>query len=122
MAYHDRLDIALDPIGGHGGATTTCEALWMAVPVVTLEGDCVASRMTSSLLSAIGHPEWIAANEDDYISKVVILAQDIPKRRELRKTQRNRMAGSPLCDAESLARSLEEAYHAMIGRWFARNQ
>ena len=55
MAYYDRLDIALDPVGGVGGGTTTCDALWMGVPVITLEGDRMASRMTASMLDAIGH-------------------------------------------------------------------
>ena len=64
MACYDRLDLALDPVGAVGGGTTTCDALWMAVPVVTLEGDRMASRMSASMLQAVGHPEWIARDED----------------------------------------------------------
>jgi predicted O-linked N-acetylglucosamine transferase (SPINDLY family) len=116
MAYHDRLDIALDPLGGHGGATTTCDALWMAVPVITMEGDRAASRMTSGLVSAIGHPEWIAADPADYVGKVVALSRDTAKRQELRVSQRKNMSSSPLCDGSGLARSLENAYECMFDR------
>lgn len=122
MTYHDRLDIALDPVGGHGGATTTCEALWMSVPVITLEGDRVASRMTASLLSAIGHAEWVAASETDYVSKVVALARDARSRAHLRSSQRKQMAASPLCDAGGLASSLEDAYLSMFERSFRSSQ
>ena len=118
MAYYDRLDIALDPVGGQGGATTSCDALWMAVPVITLAGDRVAARMTASLVSAIGHAEWIATSAEDYLEKVISLARDAEGRRELRKTQRQAMARSALCDAAGLARSLEDAYQDMFERRF----
>lgn len=114
MAYHDRLDIALDPLGGHGGATTTCDALWMSVPVITMEGDRTASRMTAALVSAVGHPEWIAADAADYVSKVVALSRDTSKRQELRILQRMKMSSSPLCDGSGLTRSLENAYECMF--------
>lgn len=117
MAYYDRLDIALDPVGAVGGGTTTCDALWMAVPVVALLGDRMASRMTASMLDAIGHPEWIARSETDYIEKVVALARDVERRKALRSRQRAEMAASPLCDAPGLARELERAYIAMFERW-----
>ncbi len=116
MAYYDRLDIALDPIGAHGGYTTTCDALWMGVPVITLEGDRMASRMTASILSAIGHAEWIVHSEADYVDRVAALAQDVELRKALRSTQRERMAGSPLCDARDLALKLEAAYFEMFER------
>ncbi len=109
MAYYDRLDIALDPIGAHGGYTTTCDALWMGVPVITLEGDRMASRMTASILSAIGHPQWIATTEADYVDKVVALARDQEQRKALRTSQRELMAISAMCDAKDLARKLESA-------------
>ncbi|MGC2459104.1 MAG: glycosyltransferase, partial [Gallionellaceae bacterium] len=117
MAYYDRLDIALDPIGAHGGYTTTCDALWMGVPVITLEGDRMASRMTASILSAIGHAEWIVHSEADYVARVAALAKDVELRKALRSAQRERMAGSPLCDAKDLAMKLEDAYFEMVERW-----
>jgi protein O-GlcNAc transferase len=115
MAYYDRLDIALDPVGAHGGYTTTCDALWMGAPVITLEGDRMASRMTASILSAIGHSDWVARSEAEYVDKVVALAKDVEQRRMLRPVQRERMAASPLCDAKDLAMKLEDAYFEMAG-------
>ncbi len=117
MAYYDRLDIALDPIGGVGGGTTTCDALWMGVPVISLEGDRMASRMTASMLNAIGRMEWTAHSEAEYIDKVVALARNVKQRKALRSTQRERMAASPLCDGRSLATALENAYFEMFERW-----
>lgn len=118
MAQHDRIDIALDPVGGHGGGTSTCDALWMGVPVIHLMGDHVGSRFTASLLDAIGHDEWIARSETEYISKTIALANDVKLRTQLRFSQREKMARSPLCDAQELARALEDAYCSMFERWF----
>jgi predicted O-linked N-acetylglucosamine transferase (SPINDLY family) len=120
MALYDRLDIALDPISGVGGGTTTCDALWMGVPVVTLIGQQLIHRMTASMLDAMGHTEWIAETEPEYVSKVVALARDVAGRRNLRLTQREKMRGSPLCDAAGLARSLENAYEAMYDAWWQK--
>jgi predicted O-linked N-acetylglucosamine transferase (SPINDLY family) len=117
MAYYDRLDIALDPVGGMSGGITSCEALWMGVPVITLEGDRMSSRITSTIVDAVGHPEWIARSEAEYIDKVVDLAQDVGTRQALRAGQRKRMAESPLCDARGLAATLENAYTEMFERW-----
>ena len=116
MAYYGRLDIALDPVGAMGGVTTSCDALWMAVPVIALRGDRVTSRATASILDAIGHPEWIARSEAEYVDKVVALARDVEQRKALRLTQRNQMANSPLCDARGLAMNLENAYFEMFER------
>jgi len=122
MAYYNRLDIALDPVGAMGGGTTTCDALWMAVPIVTLCGDRMASRMTASMLDAAGHPEWIAASDAEYIDKVVALARDVELRKNLRATQRRQMAQSPLCDVRDLARHLENTCFAMFERWLNREE
>ena len=118
MAYYDRLDIALDPVGAMGGVTTTCDALWMAAPVIALLGDRVVSRATAAILNGIGRPEWIARSNAEYIDKVVALARDVEQRKALRSGQRNRMASSPLCDARGLAMALENAYFEMFERWF----
>ncbi len=117
MAYYDRLDIALDPVGGMGGGTTTCDALWMGVPVITLRGDRMASLMTTSMLNALGMPGWIAQTEDEYIDKVVALANDVELRRKLRSSQRLRMENSALCNAAQLAKNLEVAYFEMFSLW-----
>jgi predicted O-linked N-acetylglucosamine transferase (SPINDLY family) len=121
MAYYDRVDIALDPVGGVGGGTTTCDALWMGVPVVSLVGDRMASRMTASMLEAVGRPEWLARSEDEYVSKIVALARDVEGRKVMRSSQRKGMASSPLCDAKGLAQALEEAFAEMFERWWVRS-
>ena len=121
MAYYDRLDIALDPVGAMGGVTTTCDALWMAAPIIAMQGNRVASRATTTILHALGHPEWIARSESEYIDKVVALARDMELREMLRLSQRKRMASSPLCDAPGLAKALEDAYLEMSERWWGRN-
>jgi len=117
MTLHDRLDIALDPVGGHGGGTSTCDALWMGVPVVHLSGDHVGSRFATSLINAIGHSEWIAHSETEYVEKVITLAKNVELRKQLRFAQRGSMALSPLCDAQGLAGTLENAYSAMFTHW-----
>jgi predicted O-linked N-acetylglucosamine transferase (SPINDLY family) len=117
MACYNAVDIALDPVGGVGGGTTTCDALWMAVPVVTLAGDRMASRMTTSMLTAIGHPEWIAGDEDQYVAKVLELARDPGARLALRAAGRQRIAQSPLFDVLDLTSKLEDAYIEMFDRW-----
>jgi predicted O-linked N-acetylglucosamine transferase (SPINDLY family) len=104
-------------VGGHGGGTSTCDALWMGVPVIHLSGEHVGSRFAASILNAIGHSEWIAHSETDYIDKVIALAKNVALRKQLRFTQRDTMANSPLCDAQGLARALEEAYSTMFQRW-----
>ena len=120
MAYYDRLDIALDPVGAMGGVTSTFDALWMAVPVVTMQGDRVASRATAAIVGALGHTEWAARTEAEYIDRVVSLARDVEQRKALRHAQREQMALSPLCDAKGLAVSMENAYVEMFERWQQR--
>lgn len=119
MAQHDRVDIALDPIASHGGGTSTCDALWMGVPVIHLLGDHVGARFSASLLEGIGRGEWIAHSEAEYLDKTIALARDVALRKHLRSSQRERMAHSPLCNARDLAHTLEEAYSDMFGRWMA---
>jgi predicted O-linked N-acetylglucosamine transferase (SPINDLY family) len=121
MAYYNRLDIALDPIGGIGGGTTTCDALWMGVPVVTLLGKSMGQRMTASMLTAIDHSEWIANSESDYIAKTEILAKDKAQRTRLRFEQREKMRKSQLCDPANLACTLENAYKEMFNGWWQKN-
>ena len=76
-AYH-RIDVALDPFP-YNGTTTSCEALWMGVPVVTLRGDRFIARVGESILSTVGLKEWIAADEDDYVAKAAAMAADLPR-------------------------------------------
>jgi predicted O-linked N-acetylglucosamine transferase (SPINDLY family) len=118
MNQYNAIDIVLDPVGGHSGGTVTCDALWMGAPVIHALGDRATSRFSASMLNAIGHPEWIAHSESEYVDKVVALARDVEQRKVLRSDQRERMRASRLCDARDLAASMEDAYVEMFQRWF----
>jgi predicted O-linked N-acetylglucosamine transferase (SPINDLY family) len=108
LALYARMDVALDPFPYHG-TTTTCEALWMGVPVVTLAGDRHAARVGASLLTAVGHPEWIAHTADDYVAIATALAADGEKRLHLRRTLRDDLRRSPLLDHPAQARRFGDA-------------
>ncbi len=97
LALYGRVDIALDTFPYHG-TTTTCEALWMGVPVVTRAGDSHASRVGVSLLRAVGHSEWIATTPEEYIRIAVTLAGDLLRLAELRASLRDQMSRSALLD------------------------
>jgi predicted O-linked N-acetylglucosamine transferase (SPINDLY family) len=113
LSLYHRVDVALDTFPYHG-TTTTCEALWMGVPVVTLAGDQHMSRVGASLLTAIGRPEWIARDEADYVRIAVQLAQAIPgKCHVLRDT----LAKSPLLDHAGQAARFGAALRACWVRW-----
>ncbi len=120
MRTYDRLDIALDPVGGMGGGTTTCDAMWMGVPVVALTGVAVSQRMTPSILQAVGHAEWVAATKEEYISKVISLAQAKHLLKQHRLDLRDEMRTSPLCDAKGLTQALEAAYQAMFEKFASK--
>jgi len=109
--YH-RLDIVLDtlPYNGH---TTSLDALWMGVPVVSLAGETRVSRAGLSQLTNLGRPELIAHSENDYVSIASELASDFPRLAQLRATMRHRMENSVLMDALRFARNIEAAYRSM---------
>jgi predicted O-linked N-acetylglucosamine transferase (SPINDLY family) len=112
LSTYNEIDIVLDTFPRTGG-TTTAEALWMGVPVVTLAGKRYAERISASKLTAVGLEQLIADNREDYVRIAVALARNSAFRIELRAQLRRRMAQSPLCDTESLAREIELAYRAM---------
>lgn len=116
LAMYSHIDIALDPFP-YNGTTTTCEALWMGVPVLTLAGHAHAGRVGVSLLSQVGLTELIAETQDQYLDKAILLAGDRDELRRLRADLRTRMAASTLCDAADLARRVESAYRTMWRRW-----
>jgi predicted O-linked N-acetylglucosamine transferase (SPINDLY family) len=113
--YHN-IDIALDAFP-YAGGTTTCDALWMGVPVVTLRGRTAVGRGGVSILSNIGLPEFIATTTDQYIRIARDLAGDLPRLAELRRTMRERMRRSPLMDEKRFARNVEAAYRRMWEEW-----
>jgi predicted O-linked N-acetylglucosamine transferase (SPINDLY family) len=116
-AYH-AIDVALDPFPYNGG-TTTCDALWMGVPVVSLAGKTAVARAGLSLLANAGLPELVAGSEDEYV-KIALNLSGNPKRLgEFRVALRARMRASKLMDGARFAREMEEAYRAMWKSWVA---
>ena len=116
LATYQRADIGLDTFP-YNGTTTTCEALWMGVPVVTLAGDRHASRVGVSLLNNVGLGDLVAQTPREYVDAAVRLAEDVQRRQSLRETLRQRMRESALMDPPRFARNVEEAYRTMWRRW-----
>jgi len=116
LAAYERVDVALDTFPYHGTATT-CEALWMGVPVVTMAGKVHASRVGVSLLTNVGLPELIAQTPGEYVQVAAGLAADLHSLAALRQSLRERMRASALSDAHRFARDVEAAYRAMWGMW-----
>jgi predicted O-linked N-acetylglucosamine transferase (SPINDLY family) len=113
--YH-RLDIALDPFP-YNGHTTSLDALWMGVPVVSLAGNTPVSRGGVSILTNLGLPELVAESTDEYVRIVGDLGRDLARLNHLRATLRTRMETSLLMDAPRFTRNIEAAYRAMWERW-----
>jgi predicted O-linked N-acetylglucosamine transferase (SPINDLY family) len=105
LAAYCELDIVLDPFP-FSGSTTTCEALWMGVPVVTCPGATFASRHSLSHLSVLGVTETIGVDLNQYVERAVALAGDLPRLAALRAGLRQQMAASPLCDGRRFAANL----------------
>ena len=121
LAAYQRVDIALDPFP-YAGATTSVEALWMGVPVITLAGERFMSRQGVSLLMNAGLPDWIAADHDDYVACAVRQASDCQALAALRASLRARVLASPLFDAQRFAVNLEAAWRGMWQAWCGRVQ
>ena len=116
LAQHADIDIVLDPFPYSGGLTT-CEALWMGVPVVTMPGESFASRHSASHLGNAGLGDWVAADIAGYVDLAVARAADLPALRRLRAGLRPMMKASPLCDAPRFAANLGAALRQV---WQAR--
>ncbi len=115
-ALHQQVDIALDSYPCNGGATT-CETLWLGVPVVSLAGDVFQSRAGLSLLAAVGLPQLVACNAAEYLAIAGDLARDLGRLQRLRADLRETMRRSPLCDAEAYTRALEHIYRGIWREW-----
>ena len=113
---YEQIDIALDPHPYPGG-TTSLDALWMGVPVVTLAGESAHSRGGLSILSNIGLTDLVGRSPDDYIRIASTLATDLPRLSELRATLRQRLRDSALMDGAAFARDVEAAFRKMWKAW-----
>lgn len=115
LSAYGRVDIGLDPFPC-GGGTTTAEALWMGIPVITLRGGRWVGRVSTSILTTIGLDELVAASEDAYLDIAASLSADLPRLAELRSGLRTRVENSALCDRQRFAGVLEQAYREMWQR------
>ena len=116
MALYEQIDVALDPFPFGGGATT-CDALWMGVPVVTLSAETAVGRGGGSILSNLGLTDLIAFTPDRYVQIATDLANDFDRLDLLRRTLRPRMRASPIMDGPGFARDIESAYRQMWRTW-----
>ncbi len=109
MASYGEIDLILDTFPYTGG-TTTCEALWMGVPTLTLNGGSMIARQGAAMLACVGLDAWIAVDEADYVAKAIKHAADSEGLAKLRTTLRERSLESALFDAARFARNLEQAF------------
>lgn len=116
LAAHAEVDIILDTFPYPGG-TTTCEALWMGVPTLTLAGDSMLERQGAVFMTVAGLPQWVASSKTDYVGIARAAARDLAKLADLRSKLRRQVLASPLFDAERFARRLEDALWRMWLAW-----
>lgn len=117
LEAHRHVDMILDTFPYTGG-TTTCEALWMGVPTLTLNGTTMLSRQGASMLTCAGLSDWIAEDEDEYVRKAIDFASDLSRLSALREGLREQVLASPLFDGKLFARNFETA---LIDMWFSKN-
>jgi predicted O-linked N-acetylglucosamine transferase (SPINDLY family) len=116
LAAYNEVDVGLDTLPYNGGLTT-CEALWMGVPVVTCPGETFASRHGLAHLTAAGVAETVAADFEDYVRIAVALAGDLPRLSALREGLRGRVGGSALCDGKRFAGYFADVMRGVWRRW-----
>jgi predicted O-linked N-acetylglucosamine transferase (SPINDLY family) len=121
LASYGQLDVVLDPFP-YNGHSTSLDALWMGVPVVTLAGRTAVARGGLSILRNLDLPELVAQSEDDYVAIASGLARDLSRLAKLRTTLRPRMEASVLMDAPRFARQIEAAYRSMWRQWCIDSQ
>jgi predicted O-linked N-acetylglucosamine transferase (SPINDLY family) len=114
MAEYHEIDLALDPFPYNGGLTT-CEALWMGVPVLTVRGEQIISRQTAALSHTVGLEGFTADDLAGYRQLAVAWSRDLERLEAVRAGLRSAVAQSPLCDAAGCTRELEQAYRMMVG-------
>ena len=116
LARYAEVDMMLDSFP-YPGVTTTCEALWMGVPTLTLAGETLLARQGAGVITAAGLGDWVASNVEEYIDKAIAWAGNLPKLTALRAGMREQVSASPLYDAERFARNFEAA---LWGMWQAK--
>jgi protein O-GlcNAc transferase len=116
FSSYQQIDIALDPFPFSGG-TTTVEALWMGVPVLTLQGKSLVSRQGVGVLMNVGLSHWIANDQDEYLTKAISFTTDLDKLAALRLGLRKQVLASPLFDAVRFSKNFEKALWSMWRKW-----
>jgi len=113
---YNKVDIALDTFP-YPGVTTSVEALWMGVPVLTLKGENFMSSTAESIAINSGNPDWVSASYEDYVTKAIRFSSDISQLRQMRSTLREKVLRSPLFDSSKFALNFGEA---LWGMWNQR--
>ena len=121
LAAYNRVDIGLDPFP-YTGCTTTVEAVWMGVPVVTLRGKRSVARASEAILTVVGRPDLVATDADSYVSIVKALAADRAALDKMHGEIRAMMEASPICDCRQFARDMVRLYRQMWRTWCAGRQ
>jgi predicted O-linked N-acetylglucosamine transferase (SPINDLY family) len=116
MAEYAEVDIALDPVPYNGG-TTSLQAMWMGVPVLTVAGGHFVSRMGASFMQAAGLPEWVASDDADLVRRAVALSQDRQALWALKQGLRQRLLALPAWDIDAYALDLQKAVRNMWATW-----
>lgn len=116
LSAYNRIDIGLDPFPYPGG-TTTVEALWMGVPVLTLAGKSFLARQGVGLMTNAGLPDWVATDKDDYVTRAISHAGNLQKLASLRAGLREQVLASPIFDSSRFARNFEAALRGMWEKW-----
>jgi predicted O-linked N-acetylglucosamine transferase (SPINDLY family) len=113
--------MALDPFP-HGGGVSTAEALYMGVPVVTLQGSTVASRLSASILTAAQMHAWIAHSAEEYAEIALRMSREAPRLAQVRRSLRERLTKSAVGDVAGYTVAVEQAYRSMWRRWCAQSR
>ncbi|QPF89920.1 O-linked N-acetylglucosamine transferase family protein [Bradyrhizobium commune] len=121
MLAYRTVDVALDPFP-HGGGMTTLDAIAMGIPVITCPGPTISSRLAAACVTAVGLPDWVAPNHDDYVALAARMTTDLDGLARLRGSLRDRLMRSSVGDTRSYAHAVEAAYRDMWRRCCARAQ